>query len=216
MEEINSKIIPSSPLTLDEPPPPYVADLSVTNPGFCAEAFRERQSNRIPGGGRTAAEYSQPCKACSVVCGDQIPGTFYNNWPEWVDPSVNFRWESHTGIAAINGEKKELLGCWICWEYEQKWVKPMLAEEWYEHTKKHFKGDGYRVCKGKKGGMQRRRNCAVIGCPKIHCPYPVCFIYNCFSDFSLVCHPFHVVHTNVLKLNQEREGESLSAMSRLD
>jgi len=116
----------------------------------------------------TAEEYFAPCKACSLVCGDQIPANYQNGWPEWVDPSVNFRWESHTGMAVINGEKKELLGCWICWEFERKWMKPMLTDEWYGHTRNHFKVDGYVVCKGKKGGMQRRRNCTVPLCQKIH------------------------------------------------
>jgi hypothetical protein len=65
-------------------------------------------------------------------------------------------------------EHRELLGCWICWEYEEKWVEPMLQDDWYAHMRKHFLVDGYRVCKGKTGAMQRRRNCEVARCPKIH------------------------------------------------
>lgn len=115
-----------------------------------------------------ASEYYLPCQACSVVCGSNIPISYKTGWMDWVDPSVNFRWESHTGTATIDGEKKELLGCWICWEYDGKWVKPMFVEEWYLHLRKHFRTDGYRVCKGKVGAMQRRRNCMVGNCPKIH------------------------------------------------
>lgn len=147
------------------PPPPYTY---TSNPGFCALAFAERASNALPNGGMTSDDYFLPCSACTFTCGTAIPPSYKIAWPQWVDPSVNFRWESHTGVAVVNGEKTELLGCWICWEYEQNWVKPMMVEEWYLHMRKHFHGDGYRVCKGKKGGMQRRRNCPVFACPKVH------------------------------------------------
>ncbi len=155
-----------------EPPPPYDAS-SATNPGFCELAFRERQDNRIPGGGMPSAQYFAPCKACSFVCGDKIPPVYKTGWLDWIDPSVNFRWESH--VAVEKGEKDggsetrvELLGCWICWEYEQNWVTPMVPEEWYKHMRRHFFVEGYRICKGRTGAMQRRRNCEVGHCPKIH------------------------------------------------
>jgi len=155
--------------TSDELPPPYIADSgTIVNPGFCELSWRERQDNRVPGGGMTADQYFAPCKACGLVCGDHIPAAYKAGWLDWVDPSVNFRWESHTGVAVINGEKKELLSCWICWEYDHTWVKPMLPDEWYLHMRKHFKVDGYRPCKGAAGAMQRRRNCSLTTCPKIH------------------------------------------------
>jgi hypothetical protein len=161
----------SLPTTTDDPPPPYKTESSIYhNPGFCEFAFRERQANREPGGGMTASQYFSPCKSCSFLCGDEIPASYKTNWPEWVDPSVNFRWESHVASKEpmLGGLHGELLGCWICWEYEQSWVKPMVPEDWYAHMRKHFKVDGYRICKGKTGAMQRRRNCGVRHCPKIH------------------------------------------------
>lgn len=160
----------STIISSDEPPPPYLAasSTSITNPGFCDLAFRERYNNRLPGGGMHSSQYPLPCEDCGFVCGDKIPSTYKIGWHDWVDPSVNFRWESHTGSAMVNGEKKELLGCWICWEFDGNWQKPMFAEEWYTHIRKHFKVDGYMICKGKVGAMQRRRNCAVLNCPKIH------------------------------------------------
>lgn len=117
-----------------------------------------------------AAEYFSSCKSCSFLCGDEIPASYKTGWPEWVDPSVNFRWESHVASKEpmLGGLHGELLGCWICWEYEQTWVKPMVPEDWYAHMRQHFKVDGYRICKGKMGAMQRRRNCRVEHCPKIH------------------------------------------------
>ena len=156
--------------TTDDPPPPYIADTQPVNPGFCDLAFRERQANRVPGGGMTAPQYYAPCKSCSFICGDEIPRAYKAGWPEWVDPSVNFRWESHVAMKepVLGGLHGEMLGCWICWEYEQVWVKPMLPEDWYAHMRKHFKVDGYRSCRGRRGAMQRRRNCAVKYCPKIH------------------------------------------------
>lgn len=120
-----------------------------------------------------SAQYFAPCKACSFVCGDEIPPVYRTGWLDWIDPSVNFRWESHVAVdkAENDGEAEgrgELLGCWICWEYEQTWVKPMVPEEWYKHMRRHFFVEGYRICKGKTGAMQRRRNCEVGHCPKIH------------------------------------------------
>jgi len=115
-----------------------------------------------------SSQYPLPCEDCGFVCGDNIPTAYKIGWHEWVDPSVNFRWESHTGSAMVNGEKKELLSCWICWEFDGNWHKPMFVEEWYAHIRKHFKIDGYMICKGKVGAMQRRRNCPVLNCPKIH------------------------------------------------
>ena len=150
-----------------EPPPPYSDESYLpVNPGFCDLAWRERQANQRPKEGMSSEQYYKACKDCGLVCGDYIPGSYKAGWPQWVDPSVNFRWESH--IAATPTEHRELLGCWICWEYEQKWVKPMLQDDWYAHMRKHFLVDGYRVCKGKTGAMQRRRNCEVGRCPKIH------------------------------------------------
>jgi len=160
----------SSQTPLEEPPPPYLPSSStpVTNPGFCDLAFKERHDNRVPGGGMPSSQYALPCKACGFHCGDEIPPAYKSGWHESVDPSINYRWESHTGSAMVNGERKELLSCWICWEYDGKWQKPMFVEEWYMHLRKHFKTDGYMVCKGKVGAMQRRRNCGVLNCPKIH------------------------------------------------
>ncbi|TAQ90689.1 hypothetical protein B7494_g958 [Chlorociboria aeruginascens] len=166
------------------PPPPYDG-ASSSNPGFCPAAFHERQANRLPGGGMKAASYYEPCSTCGLQCGNLIPGSYKGGWPEWVDPSVNFRWESHVapkdydeekamgmGMGAGEGKEgranEELLGCWICWEYEDKWIQPMRYEEWYLHLKTHFKADGYVVCRGVKGAMQRRRNCTFTKCPKIH------------------------------------------------
>lgn len=159
----------SIPSSSDDPPPPYiVASGSTSNPGFCTLAFNERESNRHPGGGMTGPQYFEPCKECGLVCGDNIPAAYKTGWLEWIDPSVNLRWESHTGAAKVNGEVRELLGCWICWEFDGQWCKPMFVDEWYMHMRKHFKVDGYRACKGKVGAVQRRRNCAVSNCPKIH------------------------------------------------
>jgi len=162
----------SLPPTTDDPPPPYKSEASLYhhNPGFCESAFRERQANGVPGGGMTASQYFAPCKTCSFLCGDEIPAAYKAGWPEWVDPSVNFRWEAHvaSGEPMLGGLHGELLGCWICWEYEQAWVKPMVPEDWYAHMRRHFKVDGYRICKGKTGAMQRRRNCGARHCPKIH------------------------------------------------
>lgn len=158
--------------TLDEPPPPYNASFLPTNPGFCELAFRERHDNKIPGGGMPAAQYFAPCKACWFQCGDEIPAAYKQGWLDWTDPSVNFRWESHVAVGNAekdNGESPaEMLGCWICWEYEQIWRKPMGVDEWYKHMRQHFFVEGYRICKGKSGAMQRRRNCKVGHCPKIH------------------------------------------------
>jgi hypothetical protein len=125
----------------------------------------------------SSGQYFTPCKACSFVCGDEIPAVYKQGWLDWIDPSVNFRWESH--VAAPRGEKGgsgpgvgdvggELLGCWICWEFEQKWMEPMGPAEWYKHLRRHFFVEGYRICKGRTGAMQRRRNCEVGHCPKIH------------------------------------------------
>jgi hypothetical protein len=159
------------PTTTEEPPPPYKTETSrYHNPGFCEFAFRERQANSVPGCGMTASQYFSPCKSCSFLCGDEIPASYKTSWPEWVDPSVNFRWESHVASKEpmLGGLHGELLGCWICWEYDQTWVKPMVPEDWYAHMRQHFKVDGYRICKGKTGAMQRRRNCELRHCPKIH------------------------------------------------
>lgn len=155
--------------TTDDPPPPYGPDSSI-NPGFCEYAFRERVANRVPGGGMTGEQYFSPCKGCSFLCGDEIPSTYKTAWPEWIDPSVNFRWESHIAVKEpmLGGLRGEMLSCWICWEYEQTWVKPMVPEDWYAHMRKHFRVDGYRSCKGKTGAMQRRRNCRIRHCPKLH------------------------------------------------
>jgi len=157
-----------TPSSSDEPPPPYHAS-APTNPGFCELAFRERQDNSVPGGGMSAAEYFFPCKSCGFVCGDEIPAVYKQGWLDWVDPSVNFRWESHVAVEKKEGEaKREMLSCWICWEYEQKWTEPMRVQEWYKHLRKHFFVEGYRICKAKSGAMQRRRNCDLKHCPKIH------------------------------------------------
>ncbi len=140
-----------------------------------------------------SAGYFKACEACGYKCDDgfALPLAYKTGWIDGVDPSVNFRWESHisatpTGQKAdvkgdangyVNGgalEKgemgngKEKLGCWICWEYDNKWIGGMESEEWYKHMRRHFFVEGYRICKGKTGGMQRRRNCGVVTCPKIH------------------------------------------------
>merc|ERR1711964_488934 len=66
-----------------------------------------------------------------------------------IDPSVNFRWESHVAANkekdALEEGQRELLGCWICWEYDQKWIEPMVPNEWYKHMRRHFfvRGIGY-------------------------------------------------------------------------
>lgn len=152
----------------DEPPPPY-ADSAPTNPGFCELAFRERQENSVPKGGMPAAEYFEPCKTCGFVCGDEIPNVYKQGWLDWVDPSVNFRWESHVAVEKKEGERRqEMLGCWICWEYDQKWIDPMRVQDWYKHMRRHFFVEGYRICRAKTGAMQRRRNCELKHCPKIH------------------------------------------------
>ncbi len=157
------------PQIVDDPPPPYTSNSLTTNPGFCEAAFKERLSNRVSGGGMPGAQYFEPCKTCSFICDDLIPRAYKTDWKEWVDPSVNFRWESHIPAQEVLGRVAgELLSCWICWEYDEVWVKPMVADDWYMHMKKHFKDDGYRICKGKTGAMQRRRNCGVKHCPKIH------------------------------------------------
>jgi hypothetical protein len=163
-------IITTTASTTDEPPPPYNPLCEPTNPGFCEFAFRERLANRVPGGGMKAAQYFEPCKGCSFLCGDEIPAAYHANWRESVDPSVNFRWESHVAIKepVLGGLRGEMLGCWICWEYEQVWVKPMVPEDWYMHMRKHFRVHGYRGCRGKTGAIQRRRNCKSGYCPKIH------------------------------------------------
>ena len=166
-KQSQSPLYTSTP-TPDEPPPPPYSDESYlpVNPGFCEQAWRERKANQRPKEGMPSEQYSKPCEACGLVCGDYIPSLYMAGWPNWVDPSVNFRWESH--IAANSSEQRELLGCWICWEYEQTWAKPMLQDDWYAHMRKHFLVEGYRVCKGKTGAMQRRRNCEATRCPKIH------------------------------------------------
>ena len=154
--------------TSDSVPPPAYEENSYLpiNPGFCDLAWRERKANRIAGGGMQSSQYAEPCPECGLICGDFIPPSYRNDWPEWVDPSVNFRWESH--IAVTVKEHRELLGCWICWEYEQKWVGAMLPDEWYRHMRRHFREDGYQPCRNVMGVMQRRRNCPVRKCPKIH------------------------------------------------
>lgn len=155
--------------SFDEPPPPPYHESAPTNPGFCELAFRERHENTIPKGGMTAAEYFLPCKACGFVCGDEIPQIYKQGWLDWTDPSVNFRWESHVCVEKKEGEpRKEMFSCWICWEFEQKWVEPMGVFQWYKHIRRHFFVEGYRICKGKTGAMRRRRNCELKSCPKIH------------------------------------------------
>ncbi|KAH8682871.1 hypothetical protein BGZ60DRAFT_398863 [Tricladium varicosporioides] len=208
---------PSKGLTAstEPPPPPYTPTPSATNPGFCPLAFSERHANRTPGGGLTAAQYFAPCALCGTQISDTIPGIYKEGW-KWVDPSVNFRWESHLppnsamatystvpsttpgkqpemsevgrslAAAALSSERGKLdydvdlekgegsqggnerLSCWICWEYEEKFVGGMGVDEWYVHLRGHFRDEGFRICRGKTGGMQRRRNCVVKGCPKIH------------------------------------------------
>lgn len=153
-------------ITGEEPPPPYTTDLSSKppNPGFCDLAYEERLANKLPNGGMTASEYFLPCKSCSVVVGDQIPALYKRGWLDWVDCSLNFRWESHI----CSEKRQERYGCWICWDYDQKFCEPMNVDTWYKHMRRHFFVEGYRICKGKTGGMQRRRNCARKDCPKIH------------------------------------------------
>ncbi len=161
-----SETITETPIVEDQPPP-YTNDLSppqLTNPGFCDLAFKERLANSVPGGGMTATEYFARCKSCSVIVGNAIPASYKRGWLDWVDCSLNFRWESH--ICSEKG--REELGCWICWEYDQKWLGGMTVDTWYKHMRRHFFVEGYRICKGKTGGMQRRRNCNVKHCPKIH------------------------------------------------
>jgi len=117
----------------------------------------------------SAADYFKPCQACGFVCGDEIPAVYKTGWLDWVDPSVNFRWESHVAREKKEGEsRREMLSCWICWEYDNKWVEPMGVNEWYKHMRRHFFVEGYRMCKGKTGAMQRRRNCELKNCPKMH------------------------------------------------
>lgn len=176
----------SSSTSAVDPPPPY-NDPSEKNPGFCQNAFRERQENKLPGGGMTAREYFAPCTACGYRSRDDfaIPASYKNGWLDWVDPSVNFRWESHVcsnSTDSQSDEKKEevaeqagrwsgreQLACWICWEFDNKWTGGMDTKNWYTHMRRHFFVEGYRICKGAKGGMQRRRNCGVgAGCPKVH------------------------------------------------
>jgi len=167
-EKATEAALNTTPSSSDEPPPPYHASAPV-NPGFCELAFRERQDNSVPNGGMTAAEYFVPCKGCGFVCGDEIPQIYKQGWLDWIDPSVNFRWESHVAVEKKEGEaRKEMFGCWICWEYEQKWVEPMGVSQWYKHIRRHFFVEGYRICKAKTGAMQRRRNCELKHCPKIH------------------------------------------------
>ncbi|TVY27093.1 hypothetical protein LHYA1_G003141 [Lachnellula hyalina] len=78
------------------PPPPYApASLPRTqNPGFCAHAFSERAANSVPGGGRTGTQYFEACP-CGFIVSDSIPASYKEGWPGWIDPSVNYRWESH-------------------------------------------------------------------------------------------------------------------------
>ncbi|KAG0648483.1 hypothetical protein D0Z07_5252 [Hyphodiscus hymeniophilus] len=115
--------------TSDESPPPYSNSRYLpVNPGFCNQAWEERQANQRPKEGMPSDQYYKPCKGCGLVCGDYIPASYKAGWPKWVDPSVNFRWESH--IAASSTELKELLGCWICWEYEEAWIMPMVQDDW--------------------------------------------------------------------------------------
>ena len=167
MADKDSQIPPATIASMSgEAPPPYSNDSHPINPGFCDAAFSEREANLRPKEGMPSEQYYKPCKQCGLVCGDYIPASYKSGWPQWVDPSVNFRWESHIAVNAT--DHRELLGCWICWEYEQTWAKPMLQDSWYAHMRKHFLVDGYRVCKGKTGAMQRRRNCEFVRCPKIH------------------------------------------------
>jgi len=156
------------------PPPPYSPSsknhpsttTSLSNPGFCPLAFTERQANRVPGGGLPSSTYLLPCASCSLTIGSTIPASYKLGWKDWVDPSLNFRWESH--VPQLETEKGELLGCWICWENEGTWVRPMEPEDWYTHMRNHFRNDRYMVCRGQKGMMQRRRNCPVKECARIH------------------------------------------------
>jgi hypothetical protein len=141
------------------------SNLSV-NPGFCELAWRERQANQRPRGGMLRKQYTKPCRDCGLVCGTSLPASYTEGWKQYVDPSLNFRWESH--IAVTPTEHEELLGCWICWEYQGTWVTPMLEDDWYAHMRNHFRNDGYRACTGRRGAMQRRRNCEVASCQKIH------------------------------------------------
>ncbi|RDL35419.1 uncharacterized protein BP5553_07350 [Venustampulla echinocandica] len=163
----------TAPITATEPPPPYTpspsAQASAPNPGFCPLAFSERHANRTPGGGMTAAQYFAPCAFCSTVIGDGIPALYKEGWAKtWVDPSVNFRWESHVpptkevemvevekekvdetvdevvdekmekteeksedeGDRKVEGAEEERLSCWLCWEYEERWIEPMAPDEW--------------------------------------------------------------------------------------
>jgi len=116
------------------------------------------------------SQYFEPCKGCSFLCSNEIPSVYKTGWYNWIDPSVNFRWESHVAVKEpmLGGLHGEMLSCHICWEYDQKWVKPMMVDDWYMHMRRHFRVDGYRSCRGKNGAMQRRRNCGVRHCPKIH------------------------------------------------
>lgn len=144
------------------PPPPYDTKTSLSNPGFCPYAYAERQANREPGGGMPSAAYSLPCKGCHLTVGSIIPVSYKYGWKDAVDPSLNFRWESH--IQGVG----EFLGCWICWENEQKWAGAMRPQDWYTHMRNHFRNDRYQPCRSEKGIMQRRRNCANDKCGRIH------------------------------------------------
>ncbi|TVY41698.1 hypothetical protein LSUB1_G003165 [Lachnellula subtilissima] len=140
MQEVSRSLFAARAAETELPPPPYApAPLPRTqNPGFCQHAFSERNANTMPGGGRTGSQYFEPC-TCGFVVSDSIPASYKEGWPGWIDPSVNYRWESHippSNPTFASNKKLDLeegggerLGCWICYEYDGVWKGGMGVEE---------------------------------------------------------------------------------------
>jgi hypothetical protein len=53
-------------------------------------------------------------------------------------------------------------------EFEKKEIQIMMYETWLEHVSRHLERDGYQICKGADGIMQRRKDSSIRNCKRIH------------------------------------------------
>jgi hypothetical protein len=69
---------------------------------------------------------------------------------------MEFMFESH--VPATRLDHSDRKSCLLCWEDKRIWVEPMKAEAWGVHMRKHFKEDGYQVCKKPGTQLMQSRN----------------------------------------------------------
>jgi hypothetical protein len=130
------------------------------NPGFCPGALRLRRLpfHRLPSDGK--------CTYCGLVIDNKYPRSYttgYTNYPKF---SREFIFESH--VCCKTRDVTEWRGCLICWEYEGRWIS-LGKEEWGKHVRRHFEKEGYWICKGEGGEMNRTWGCKAVRCKGVHC-----------------------------------------------